>query len=425
MLLDGSIDKLIEIFEKSPTAFYALDKVWNFIYVNNQMEKIFRKTKQELLGNQYWEVFPKAVNDQIYTELNRALETGLQVSFEDYNAVQDKWYEIIASPSSAGIAVFIHDITIRKHNEYELAKAKYELEDFLENATVGIHLVNSEGRILYANKAELNLLGYTKEEYIGHNIADFHADEKAITEIFKKLSNKEDVYNYEASLRCKDGSLRYVLISSNVYWKDNQFIHTRCFTRDISPRKKMERLLSLLNKASKAMVSSLSINEIIEKLAEALVPEYTDWLSINEIEQDHLVLLKLASENQQMLDWAINYRHKVPVNLERIKPNSMSYVCTTGKSVLVSQITNADLEKISNDHEHLMALYHLQLTSYMMVPLILNGKVTGCINFMSNTPHKQYDEADLKFAQDMASYLALALENARLYENVRKDMVRD
>ena len=41
-----------------------------------------------------------------------------------------------------------------------------KLDNFLENASVGIHLVNKEGIIVYANKAELQLLGYTLQEYI-------------------------------------------------------------------------------------------------------------------------------------------------------------------------------------------------------------------------------------------------------------------
>ena len=93
------------------------------------------------------------------------------------------------------------------------------LEDFLDNAIVGIHLVNSDGIILYANKAELELLGYSAEEYIGHNITEFHAEQPVIESIFTKLINNEQLINHEAKLRRKDGSIREVLISSNVYFE--------------------------------------------------------------------------------------------------------------------------------------------------------------------------------------------------------------
>jgi signal transduction histidine kinase/ActR/RegA family two-component response regulator len=52
--------------------------------------------------------------------------------------------------------------------------------------------------------------------------------------------NRETLHNYEARLRCKDGSVRHVLISSNVMWEGEKFVHTRCFTRDITERKRAE-----------------------------------------------------------------------------------------------------------------------------------------------------------------------------------------
>jgi PAS domain S-box-containing protein len=69
--------------------------------------------------------------------------------------------------------------------------------------------------------------GYEKEEYIGRHIAEFHADPTAIADILKKLSRGETIHSYEARLRCKDGSIRHVLISLNALWQDGQFVHTR------------------------------------------------------------------------------------------------------------------------------------------------------------------------------------------------------
>jgi signal transduction histidine kinase len=51
------------------------------------------------------------------------------------------------------------------------------------------------------------------------------------------------VQEYEARLRCKNGSIKHVLINSTVYREHGKFIHTRCFTRDITERKQMEEML--------------------------------------------------------------------------------------------------------------------------------------------------------------------------------------
>lgn len=109
-----------------------------------------------------------------------------------------------------------------------------ELSDFIENASLPLHWVDKDGYITWANQAELDALGFTKEEYIGTSITNFHADQEVISDILTRLSNNETLHNYPARLKCKDGSIKHVLISSNVSRKDGEFIHTRCFTRDVT-----------------------------------------------------------------------------------------------------------------------------------------------------------------------------------------------
>jgi PAS domain S-box-containing protein len=133
------------------------------------------------------------------------------------------------------------DITDRKESELALARSEANLHNFLENASVAIHWVDANGIILWANKAELEMLGYSADEYIGRPVRDFHVDEPVIEDILNKLSCGETLYEYEARLRHRDGSDRYGLINSNVYWEDGKFIHTRCFTRDITERKIAEQ----------------------------------------------------------------------------------------------------------------------------------------------------------------------------------------
>ena len=49
------------------------------------------------------------------------------------------------------------------------------------------------GTILHANRAELNLLGYSAEDYIGRNIAEFHADPATIENILYRLKRGESL----------------------------------------------------------------------------------------------------------------------------------------------------------------------------------------------------------------------------------------
>ena len=115
-----------------------------------------------------------------------------------------------------------------------------ELTDFIENASLPLHRVDANGIVIWANQAELDALGYTCEEYIGQPITKFHADKHVIDDILTRLTSNEILRNYEARLLRKDGSIRHVLINSSVYRENNEFVHTRCFTRDITDRKLAE-----------------------------------------------------------------------------------------------------------------------------------------------------------------------------------------
>lgn len=110
----------------------------------------------------------------------------------------------------------------------------FDFADFFENGAVALHLVGSDGIILNANKAELALLGYPSEEYIGRPIADFHADAEVIDDILNRLKKGEKLERYPARLLARDGSIKHVEITSSVRFQDGQFTNTRCFTFDVT-----------------------------------------------------------------------------------------------------------------------------------------------------------------------------------------------
>jgi PAS domain S-box-containing protein len=156
----------------------------------------------------------------------------------------------VAEPDSdllelmSGVAAGVGQFIARQTSADELRRSEAELAEFFENATVGLHWVGPDGKILRANRAELEMLGYARDEYIGRSISEFHADEDVICDILTKLKAGEKLEEYPARLRCKDGSIKDVLIDSSVMWKDGEFVHTRCFTRDVTARKRAELALA-------------------------------------------------------------------------------------------------------------------------------------------------------------------------------------
>ena len=113
-----------------------------------------------------------------------------------------------------------------------------ELRDYFDRAPIALHWLSSKGIILWANKRELDVLGYSKDEYIGQDIMKFCPDSKEeVLEIFKQLGSGNTIHDVPIRFRKKNGKIQDLLIDSNVnYTEDGSFNHTRCFIRDDTAR---------------------------------------------------------------------------------------------------------------------------------------------------------------------------------------------
>jgi PAS domain S-box-containing protein len=158
----------------------------------------------------------------------------------------------------------------------ELRLSEHELADFFENTSIPFHWVGPDGIILRANRAELEMFGYTRDEYVGHPIAEFHLDQEVIEDILERLRRGETLHDYEARMRARDGSIRHVLINSSVMWENGKFIHTRGLTRDISSRKWSERRTAMEHAVTRLLAESRTLAEASRKTLQ-VISECLEW----------------------------------------------------------------------------------------------------------------------------------------------------
>jgi PAS domain S-box-containing protein len=169
------------------------------------------------------------------------------------------------------------EVARRADAEEALIQRERELADFFDNSAEGLHRVGKDGTILWANRAELNMLGYHIDQYIGRHIADFHVDRPVIEDILTKLTSGETIYDYPARLKCSDGTIKHVVIHSNAYFEDGELCYTRCFTRDATERHQRdeaylqrEKLLRELTEANQAKDEFLAM--LAHELRNPLAP---------------------------------------------------------------------------------------------------------------------------------------------------------
>ena len=126
----------------------------------------------------------------------------------------------------------------------DLASALAEVEDLYENAPVGYHSVDAEGRILRINETELRWLGRRGEEVVGRPLADFITSEARARFLeewptFVETGHARDV---RLDLVRADGSTMPVrLTATAVRDEDGRMIQSRTILEDITERQQAER----------------------------------------------------------------------------------------------------------------------------------------------------------------------------------------
>ncbi|MBX9772938.1 MAG: PAS domain S-box protein [Xanthobacteraceae bacterium] len=248
---------LASIVESSDDAIISKDLNGIVSSWNKAAERIFGYTAEEAIGRHITFLIPAERHPE-ESGIIDAIRRGEHIDHYETVRRRKDGTEIDvsltvspirnASGHVVGASKIARDVTEQKRALEIVRKADKELRDFVENANVGMHWVGPDGIIIWANRSELEMLGYSADEYIGHHIADFHADRPVIEDILRRLTERETLVNYGARLLCKDGSTRDVTINSSVYWEGDKFIHTRCFTRDVSERRAFEQRIQLLGR---------------------------------------------------------------------------------------------------------------------------------------------------------------------------------
>ena len=149
------------------------------------------------------------------------------------------------------------------------------------------------------------------------------------------------------------------------------------------------------------------------------MPHFADWATVDMLDEGGaLRRVAVAHVDPAKVELAHELHRRFPP--DPAAPQGVWNVLRTGKSEIVPEITDELLAATVKDADLLRIMRELGLRSYMGVPLSVRGKVLGVVTFIAAESGRRYDADDLAVAEDLAHRAAVAIENARLYQEVRE-----
>ena len=242
-----SEQRLQAIIDNSATVIYLKDNDGRYILINKLYEDLFHITKQQIIGNTDYDLFPQTTADLVAENDQQVITTGKTVQVEE-NVPQDdgvhtyisiKFPMFNAKGNVYGVCGISTDITDRKKMEEALRESEQRFQA-LSDASFEAIFISEKGICLDQNLAAERMFGYSRQEAVGRPNTDWIAPRDR--EIVKNNIQSNYQSPYEVSALTKDGRTFPAEIHGRTIWSKERHLRVTAL-RDITQRKAAEREL--------------------------------------------------------------------------------------------------------------------------------------------------------------------------------------
>ena len=236
-----SQEQMVSILENMTDGFCAFNRDWQLTYINHAGEKLFKKSRNELLGKTIIEI---EHNDIALKHYHDVMNEMRAVTFEIIATEEgDKWIEITAYPTEDGMRCYFRDITSRKVAEETLRQSEEKFSKAFHGVPIMMTLATvEEGKFIDANEAMCSGTGYTREELIGSTTKqlNFFVDTVRRQEQGKEIMVHRKINNLEFDFRTKSGEIRSGSSWSQLFYFDGEPCHITGLI-DVTEQKRMQQ----------------------------------------------------------------------------------------------------------------------------------------------------------------------------------------
>jgi PAS domain S-box-containing protein len=309
------------------------------------------------------------------------------------------------------------DVTERRRAE----SARGQLAALVESSEDAIVGKDLSGIVTSWNHAAERMFGYCAREAIGQSIRLIIPDTRRAEEddVLARIGRGETIQHFETVRRRKDGTeIPVSLTVSPIHDSSGAIIGASKIARDISEQKRAGQRAAFLAEIGAVLADSLEYATTLKAVANLAVPAIADWCAVDILtEERKLERLAVSHVDPAKIDLArtIRSRYEDPSS-----PYSVAYVVRTGSPAMVKEVSDDMIKTAARgDEERLALVRSLGVRSYIIVPLTARGRTLGALTLATAESGRFYTDDDFRFAQDVAFRAALAVDNARAYNDAQ------
>ncbi len=312
---------------------------------------------------------------------------------------------IIENNKPVGFRGVMFDITAQKKAQEDLQTEKALLEHLIESAPEVIVQTNNKGKLLRTNSEFVRLFGYTKKEAIGKELDKLISSGKLLEEaqhITNSIAKGKTVSLETARVR-KDGTMIDVSLLGTPIITHGEQIGVFGIYRDISERKRTERVQQLIYEISRAAYTTENLDQLFQIIKEQLstvMDTKNFFIALYQKETNTLTLPFFRDEKDKF--------DTIPAG-----KTLTAYVIRENKPVL------ADTKLISNlEEKSEIELVGTPCKVWMGVPLRAEDEIIGVISLQSYDDEQAFSERDLQILQFISNQAGLTIDRKRAEQNL-------
>ncbi len=295
----------------------------------------------------------------------------------------------------------------------------YRLAQVVESTHDAVLSKDLDGFVTSWNPGAERLYGYKESEAIGTHVsflvpADHKGEEQ---EILDRVRRGERVSTYETERIRKDGvRIDVSLTISPIEHPRHGIVGASVIARDITAEIRRRRAQEFLIAATRGLDASLDFDRTARTIVETAVPELAELCVLDFVRRDGWVGDSVVGARNPAAGRVLEeIRRRTPLDPRGEHP--VAQVLRASRAMVWRDLTSpAVMAEVVQSEEHKRLIEETHYQSAAVAPLVARGTTLGAISFLHASTDMRYDAIDLQLLGDLADRAALALDNARLYE---------